>query len=88
MLKPKTRRAIKRRLMNFETFNGFCVMIPWGAGFVYCGLFDLRMGYSYALLSVGATLIVWGLRKASVDRVKQKVKQERLLEEYLRDIGR
>jgi hypothetical protein len=62
-------------------------MLPWGAGFVYCGLFDLKLGYSYALLSVGVTLLIWGVRKATVDRVKQRVKQERQVEEYLRDLG-
>ena len=87
-LNPKRKRAIKRRLLNFETFNGVFVMLPWGAGFIYCGLYDLRLGYSYALFSVGVTLVIWGLRKATVDRVKQKAKQELLLEEYLRDMSR
>lgn len=86
-LNAKRKRALKRRLLNFETFNGAFVMLPWGAGFVYCGLFDLKLGYSYALLSVGLTLVIWGLRKATVDRVKQRVKQERQVEEYLRDLG-
>lgn len=88
MPSSKTKRALKRRLMNFETFNGACVLLPWGTGFVYCGLYDLKLGYTYALLSVGVTLIIWGLRKATVDRVKQKVKQERLVEEYLLDLSR
>ncbi|MBP3955380.1 hypothetical protein J8F10_08815 [Gemmata sp. G18] len=87
-LNAKRKRAIKRRVMNFETFNGAFVMLPWGAGFIYCGLYDLRLGYSYALLSVGVTLVIWGLRKVTVDRVKQKLKQERMLEEYLRDASR
>lgn len=74
--------AIKRRFMNFETLNGAFILIPWGAGFIYCGLYDLRAGYTYAMLSVGATLIIWGLRKVSVDRVKQKAKFEKMVREY------
>lgn len=74
--------AIKRRFMNFETLNGAFILIPWGAGFIYCGLYDLRAGYTYAMLSAGTTLIVWGLRKVSVDRVKQKAKFEKMVREY------
>jgi hypothetical protein len=32
------------------------------------------MGYSYTLLSAGIVLIIWGLRKLTVNRVKQKAK--------------
>lgn len=86
-LTARRKRELKRRLMNFETFNGAFIFIPWGLGFLYCGLYELKMGYSYALLSVGATLVIWGLRKATVDRVKQRIKQERMVAEYLRDLG-
>jgi hypothetical protein len=81
-MKRRTRQSLKRRFLNFETFNGAFVFIPWGAGFIYCGLFDLRLGYSYALVSAGAVLTVWGLRKACVDRVKQQARIEKMVEEY------
>jgi hypothetical protein len=65
---------LKQRLLTFEAFNGAFIFLPWGAGFIYCGLFDQRMGYSYTLLSAGIVLIIWGLRKLTVNRVKQKAK--------------
>lgn len=81
-MNPIRKACLKRRFLNFETFNGAFVFIPWGGGFVYCGLFDLRAGYAYAMLSVGATLILWGLRKVSVDRVKQAAVLQQQVEEY------
>ena len=81
-LSAKQKRAIRHRFLNFETFNGAFILVPWGAGFIYCGLYDLKMGYSYALLSVGVTLIIWGVRKASVDRIKQKAVVDKLVREF------
>ena len=81
-MKLHLKAALKRRFLNFETFNGAFVLIPWGVGFVYCGLFDLRAGYTYAMLSVGATLIIWGLRKVSVDPVKLAATLQKQVEEF------
>lgn len=58
------------RFWNFEALNGWIVMIPWGAGFIYCGLYDLKFGYQYSMVSVGAVLVLWGLRKGTVNRIK------------------
>lgn len=81
-MKPTTRRKLRNRFANFETLDGALIYVPWGAGFVYCGLFDLKAGYAYALLSAGVTLIVWGVRKAAVDRVKQAAALQKQVEEY------
>lgn len=62
----------KERFLKFETLNGAFVYIPWGAGFIYCGLYDLRLGYQYAFVTVGLVLVFWGLRKTFVNRVKQE----------------
>ncbi len=87
-LTEKQKRAVKRRLLNFETFDGAFILVPWGLGFIYCGLFDLRLGYAYAMVTTGITLVIWGIRKASVDRVKLKVRHDRMVKEFLADEGR
>jgi hypothetical protein len=84
-MKLHLKAAIKRRLLNFETFNGAFIYLPWGAGFIYCGLFDLKAGYVYGMLSVGAALIVWGLRKISVDPVKFAATLQKQVEELYAD---
>lgn len=66
---------LKERFLKFETFNGVFVFIPWGAGFIYCGLYNLRLGYQYAFVSVGMVLIIWGLRKTFVNRIKQQANE-------------
>lgn len=58
------------RVWNFEALNGWIIMIPWGAGFVYCGLYNQKLGYQYAMVSVGIVLVLWGLRKGTVNRIK------------------
>lgn len=76
------------RFLKFETFNGLLYMV-WGWGFFYYGfpwqanqetfyyiVSQPQFGYNYALMSVGIMLMVWGLRKVSVNRVKQALKME------------
>jgi len=74
---------IRERFLTFESLNGWMVFIPWGAGFLYFANCDLVFrffptsscsladGYAYAFNSVGIVLVVWGLRKGLVNRVKQ-----------------
>lgn len=59
------------RFLTFESLNGALVFIPWGGGFIYCGLYNQAFGYKYGMVSLGIVLVVWGLRKATVNRVKQ-----------------
>lgn len=67
---------LKQRLLTFEAFNGGFVMLPWGLGFIYCGLYDLKLGYQYGFISLGIVLVIWSLRKVTVNRVKQQAKVE------------
>ena len=72
-------RECKERLMNFETLNGVFFLF-WGAGFIYCGLFDRKLGYDYALVSAGVMVINFGLRKIFVNRIKQAIVVEQMIE--------
>lgn len=72
---------LRERFLKFESFNGLFVYIPWGAGFVYCGLYDLRLGYQYAFVTVGLVLIFWGLRKTFVNRIKQAANEALAVDE-------
>ena len=71
---PEKKEALRQRFLNFEAFNGTFIFIPWGAGFVYYGFRDIKGGYEYALKTVGIALIIWGLRKLLVNRIKQQAK--------------
>ena len=75
------KKDLKQRLLTFEAFNGAFVFLPWGAGFIYCGLFDERLGYSYAMLSLGAVLVIWGFRKLTVNRIKLQAKVDLQVQE-------
>lgn len=68
------------RFWNFESFNAWFVMIPWGSGFIYCGLYDERMGYKYALVSAGIVIIVRALRNGTYNPIKYWNKVEELQE--------
>lgn len=68
------KKELKQRLLTFEAFNGGLVMFPWGLGFIYCGLYDLKLGYQYGFISLGIVLVIWSLRKVTVNRVKQQAK--------------
>jgi hypothetical protein len=76
---PSIKRDIQERFMNFETVNGSFIFIPWGAGFIYCGLYAPAFGYTYGMVSLGVVLIIWGLRKTLVNRIHQAIKIEQLV---------
>lgn len=67
------KQDMRERFLNFEAFNGLVVFIPWGIGFVYYGLYQPEFSYTYGMVSMGVILIVWGLRKVFVNRIKQQV---------------
>ena len=82
------------RFLKFETFNGAFVYLPWGAGFFYYGfpwhatpetfwyiVTQPQFGYNYALITTGIVLIIWGLRKTFVNRVKQAALMEERIEQ-------
>lgn len=66
--------TVKEQCLTFEKFNGALIFIPWGTGFIYCGLYDQALGYKYGMVSLGICLIIWGLRKVTVNRVKQQAR--------------
>lgn len=85
----KLKRDLAERLLKFETFNGAFILIPWGWGFFYYGFpWDISLdsfwyvvqqpqfGYNYGFMSSGIVIMVWGIRKVLVNRVKQKLKME------------
>lgn len=78
------KRDIAERFFNWETFNGFFLFIPWGAGFIWYGLpskelllqysiWHERFGYNYGMVSLGMVLLIWGVRKVAVNRVHQQI---------------
>lgn len=84
----RTKLDFSERFLKFETFNGLLYLL-WGWGFFFYGfpweansetfLFIItqpQFGYNYALMSVGIMLMVWGVRKITVNRVKQALKME------------
>ena len=75
------KKDLRQRLLTFEAFNGAFIFIPWGAGFIYCGLYAQAFGYTYAMLSIGVVLIIWGIRKLTVNRIKLQAKIDLLVEE-------
>ena len=81
------KKDIRQRLLTFEAFNGAFILIPWGSGFVYCGLFNQAYGYKYGLVSLGAVLIVWGIRKLSVNRIKQQAKVDLMVQDAKSDLA-
>jgi hypothetical protein len=94
----KLKRAWLERFWTFEAFNGGFIFIPWGWGFFYYGFpwtVDVptmlvlaqkpSFGYNYALMSLGLVLMVWGLRKLLVNRVKQAAAMQTMVEERMAD---
>jgi hypothetical protein len=84
----------RERFMKFETFNGAFIYIPWGWGFFYYGwpwsakpetfwyiVAQPQFGYNYALITTGIVLMIWGLRKTFVNRVKQQAQLEAAVEQ-------
>lgn len=69
----------RERFLTFEAFNGAFIFIPWGAGFIYYGIYKPQFSYQYGMVSVGIVLIVWGLRKMFTNRIKQQADINRLL---------
>lgn len=78
---------IQDGFITFERINGWLVYIPWGCGFIWYGtpsaevlmqysVWHERFAFNYAMCSVGLVLIIWGLRKGTVNRAKQQVMVE------------
>lgn len=65
--------------LTAETFFGWFIYLPWGGAMIYYGLYDLPGGYRFAFISAGIYLLVLGIRKGTVNRIKQAVKVERLV---------
>lgn len=89
----KAKICWEEKWATFESLNG-ALMILWGIGFVYYSYedipkpatFDSRNiwtwpinGYDYAEFTVGIILIIWGLRKTTVNRIKQEARKSKLV---------
>ena len=92
----RIKQDASERFLKFETFNGAFIYIPWGWGFFYYGfpwnacpetfyyiVSQPQFGYNYALMSTGIVLMIWGLRKTFVNRVKQQAKLEESVQQHL-----
>ena len=90
------KQDLAERFLKFETFNGAFVYLPWGWGFFYYGfpwqanaetffyiVSQPQFGYNYALMSTGIVLMIWGLRKTFVNRVKQSALFEQQVEKRM-----
>lgn len=88
------KQDLAERFLKFETFNGAFIFLPWGWGFFYYGfpwnatpqtfyyiISQPQFGYNYAFMSTGIVLMVWGLRKTFVNRVKQQARLEQQVEQ-------
>lgn len=58
------------RFVNFESIYSWIIRIPFGASLIYCGLFDLRLGYQIALVGAGAAIFINGVRNGTVNPIK------------------
>ncbi len=78
---------LAERFGTFEAWNGWLVFVPWGMGLLWYGIpseelllqysiFHERFGFNFAMCSTGIALVVWGIRKGTVNRVKQEIKSE------------
>lgn len=94
----RLRRDLRERFVTFEAFNGAFIYIPWGWGFFYYGfpwgasIAELKLivpgspfGYNYALMSVGIVLMIWGFRKATVNRIKQAAAKAVLIDNRVKE---
>lgn len=81
MMWEKFKQDLRERYLDFESFNGAFIFIPWGAGLIYCGKFNKEFGYEYMMVTGGLALMIWGLRKVLVNRIKQKIKVDEMVKE-------
>lgn len=75
----KFKRDFVERFLTFETVKG-SYLIPVGAVGFYLTLTAFQHVFQFAFFAVFAYLVVEGLRKVFVNRIKQTLKSEVLLQ--------
>jgi hypothetical protein len=75
----------KERFLNFETVKGV-YLLPAGGVICYVTLFYLQYVIQAFCLALGVYMMVEGSRKIFVNRVKQKIATENLVEKRLQTI--
>lgn len=75
----------KERFLNFETVKGV-YLLPAGGVICYVTLFYLQYVIQAFCLALGVYMMVEGSRKIFVNRVKQKIATESLVEKRLQTI--
>ncbi len=75
----------KERFLTFETVKG-AYLLPAGGVICYVTLFYLQYVIQAFCLALGVYMMVEGSRKILVNRVKQKIATENLVEKRLREM--
>jgi uncharacterized membrane protein len=75
----------KERFLTFETVKGVYLLLAGGA-ICYVTLFYLQYVIQAFCLALGVYMMVEGFRKIQVNRVKQKIATENLVEKRLQTI--
>jgi hypothetical protein len=75
----------KERFLNFETVKG-AYLLPAGGVICYVTLFYLQYVIQAFCLALGVYMMVEGSRKIFVNRVRQKIATENLVEKRLQAI--
>jgi hypothetical protein len=75
----------RERFLNFETVKGV-YLLPAGGAICHVTLFYLQYVIQAFCLAFGIYMMVEGCRKILVNRVKQKIATEKLVEKYLQTI--
>jgi hypothetical protein len=75
----------KERFLMFETVKG-AYLLPAGGVICYVTLFYLQYVIQAFCLALGVYMMVEGARKIFVNRVKQKIATEKLVEKRLQAI--
>jgi hypothetical protein len=76
---------LKERFLTFETVKG-AYLLPAGGVICYVTLFYLQYVIQAFCLALGVYMMVEGSRKIFVNRVKQKIATENLVEKRLQAI--
>ena len=78
-------QVFKERFWTFETVKGI-YLLPAGGVICYVTLFYLQYVIQAFCLALGVYMMVEGFRKIQVNRVKQKIATENLVEKRLREM--
>lgn len=75
----KIKRDIVERFLNFETAKGI-YLVPAGLLIIYVTIFYIQFILQAVFITGGVYMISEGLRKVFVNRIKQSVAKDKLVE--------